>query len=350
MQAGRVTRFVRRKLYDKLSLSIRPNSVYSKDDILDFLVHTAMLNNPTVTSGARYLRAGGRVIHPNTVFYHLYQLEHKEIKKMFEEANDGMLKIAKKIVGRKEIDVAIDTTDWLYYGEEVLGVLRVQPRDGTSKAFRFMTLNIVESGLRFTVAIFPVLPFTDEAKGIGELIEKAKRFFRVRCVYLDRHYFTVKAIAKLQELGVKFVIPAVKNRRVKELMSMLEPPAVVEYKMGNKYSNVKFNLFVIAGADGEKVTFASNLPKYYHSVIGEMYKKRWGIETSYRVKTGLRLKTCSRKYVVRYFMFAFSVLLYNAWVLLNLLISTLNGFAIPDHPTIEAQTFLHLVWSVQHPI
>ena len=103
------------------------------------------------------------------------------------------------------------------------------------------------------------------------------------------------------------------------------------------------NLFIVGGEDGQKIVFASNYPYYYESIIAEKYKKRWGIETSYRVKNELRLKTCSRKYVVRFFMFVLSVLLYNAWVLLNLLYGFINFLAVFANPVVEVQTFLALV-------
>ena len=92
----------------------------------------------------------------------------------------------------------------------------------------------------------------------------------------------------------------------------------------------------------------SYLPQTTHtnmnrSIIAEKYKKRWGIKTSYRVKSELRLKTCSRKYVVRLFMFVLSVLLYNAWVLLNLLYGFFKFLVVFANPVIGAQAFLALV-------
>jgi IS4 transposase len=56
-------------------------------------------------------------------------------------------------------------------------------------------------------------------------------------------------------------------------------------------------------------------------LLGRMYSKRWGIETSYRVKKHSFLgKTTSKNYVVRLFYFMFSVLLYNLWILADILI------------------------------
>ncbi len=336
-----VVRFVKRLLYDSINIRINPNAVYTKEYILDFLIYTITLSNSTITNGYRYYdKTGrnGRVIHPNTVFYHLYKLKYEDIERVLKIATQKFLKFVRKLLGgRVTVDIAIDTTDWLYYGKDVPGVVRVKPREGTSKGFKFMTVNIVVAGLRFTIAVKPILEFTNEVKALEWLINEVKKYFRIRCVYLDRHFFTVDFIAKLQELGVNFVMPAVKNSRIKELMERSNAPTVREYEMTkscDRRKSVRLNLFIVED-ECEKLVFASNLSPHYHPVIAEMYRKRWGIETSYRVKNELRLKTCSRKYVVRFFFFALSVILYNAWILLNLFYSSLKFFTVLPHPTIK---------------
>ncbi len=343
MHPRALARFIKRRLYDEIDLKIRPNSVYSKEEILDLLVYTTTINNPTITNGCRQYKAKkGRSIHPNTIFYHLYKLKFEEVEKMFERVNKMLLKLARKVIGREEVEIAIDSTDWLYYGKEVQGVVRVKPREGTSKGFKFMTVNVVEAGLRFTIAIIPVLEFSDEVKILEELIRIVRKWFNIRCVYLDRYFFNVKFIAKLQELGLKFIMPAIKNPRIKRLMNEYDAPTIVRYCMGKDDNKVYFNLFIVE-SDGQKIVFASNYPYYYESVIADKYRKRWGIETSYRVKSEFRLKTCSRKYIVRFFMFTLSVLLYNAWILLNLLYGVFNFFVVLANPIIEAQMFLALL-------
>jgi len=64
-----------------------------------------------------------------------------------------------------------------------------------------------------------------------------------------------------------------------------------------------------------------------------LYSKRWGIETSYRVKKhSFRGKTTSKNYKVRLFYFMFSVLLYNLWILADILIWLhLHGQVGEDH-------------------
>ena len=53
--------------------------------------------------------------------------------------------------------------------------------------------------------------------------------------------------------------------------------------------------------------------------IAEIYRERWGIENGYLEKKDVKEKTHSPDMGVRYFLFYISVLLYNMWVLFNLI-------------------------------
>jgi putative transposase len=64
-----------------------------------------------------------------------------------------------------------------------------------------------------------------------------------------------------------------------------------------------------------------------------LYGKRWGIESSYKVKKQSYLpKTTSKNYLIRLFYFMFSVLMYNLWILADILIwLALFGTVKEDH-------------------
>ena len=66
------------------------------------------------------------------------------------------------------------------------------------------------------------------------------------------------------------------------------------------------------------------------------YRRRWGIETSYRQIGDFLPRTSSPTFSVRLFYFLFAVALYNLWVLVNLLIS--DG-KIPETPPISTRIF-----------
>jgi IS4 transposase len=49
----------------------------------------------------------------------------------------------------------------------------------------------------------------------------------------------------------------------------------------------------------------------------KLYKRRWGIETSYRKIREFLPKTTSRSLIVRIFYFVLACMIYNSWVVLN---------------------------------
>ena len=55
--------------------------------------------------------------------------------------------------------------------------------------------------------------------------------------------------------------------------------------------------------------------------IRDRYSKRWGIETGYRMIENMRAKTCSKHTAARIFCFLYPVVMSNAWVTINMLLS-----------------------------
>lgn len=61
------------------------------------------------------------------------------------------------------------------------------------------------------------------------------------------------------------------------------------------------------------------------------YKKRWNVETIYRVTDNIRIYTTSTNYIIRYFLFMFTCFVYNIWKHFQLFLgekSTLANFQI----------------------
>jgi hypothetical protein len=80
--------------------------------------------------------------------------------------------------------------------------------------------------------------------------------------------------------------------------------------------------FMICHKNGEKFAFATNLKASgirRAELLFQLYGKRWGIETGYRVlEQDFRARTFSPNYTVRLFYFLFGLALYNCWVLVTL--------------------------------
>ena len=142
---------------------------------------------------------------------------------------------------------------------------------------------------------------------------------------MDRGFFKTEMIKLLESMEINFIMPAVRNERVKRMLNEYAKgniPSVTEYEMGSKV------YLVIAKKKGSKeedkpddkfIAFVTNIkfddPERVVSVIPEEYRYRWGIETSYRVEDGFESKTTSRNFTLRVIYFMLSIILYNLWIL-----------------------------------
>ena len=83
-----------------------------------------------------------------------------------------------------------------------------------------------------------------------------------------------------------------------------------------KKQNEQATVRIVAVKCKELLVFATNTdlkPK----AIRRMFRKRWAIETSYRMINQFLPKTTSKLYSLRKLYFYLAVLLYNIWVFIN---------------------------------
>jgi IS4 transposase len=86
---------------------------------------------------------------------------------------------------------------------------------------------------------------------------------------------------------------------------------------------------------GLRYFLATNIAASPRRIL-RMYKRRWGIETSYRKVREFLPKTTSRSWLVRIFNFIFARLIYNVWVVLN---------ARAQEPLATIAMKLNYIWS-----
>ena len=82
-----------------------------------------------------------------------------------------------------------------------------------------------------------------------------------------------------------------------------------------KDERVTFRL-VTMEKNGKLFIFATNT-HLRSERIRKLFRRRWGIETSYRMVNKFLARTTSKLYGIRLLYFYLAILLYNLWVLLN---------------------------------
>ncbi len=324
-----ICKLVKKRFSPFIDFKLNNNTIYKKKQFIDLMIHMGMTRD-FAENGSKTFKEIREQKSPNsdTLLYHIKNHDNlKEIQKMYLTLFEILWDMTKKsntIDLRKSYDVAIDYTEWYFYGDRSSPmIVGKKPERGTSKCYRFATINIVESGKRFTLLALPVGPFDTKEKILKQLFSYALKRIKIKRVYADRGFFDSKSINTFKQFRLKFLIPCSANSRIKKLLEILPAPTVInDYEL----ENALFNVVIIEDDEGNKRAFATNEQFNENDVdlaqrLFLLYGKRWGIETSYKVKKHSFLpKTTSKNYLIRIFYFLFSVLLYNLWLLADILI------------------------------
>ena len=336
-----VCKLIKKRFSPFIDFKLRHNTVYRKNQFIDLMLHMGMTRD-FAENGSKTLSELREKRSPNadTLLYHIKNHNDlKEIQKMYLTLFEilwTMIKQSNTIDIQKTYDVAIDYTEWLYYGNRnTLMVVGKKPERGTSKCYKFATINIVETGKRFTLLALPVGPFDNKDEILKELLDYTIKRIKIRRIYADRGFFDSNSIKIFNKYHLKYLMPCTHYSTVKKALDLMCAPSVVkDFEM----KDITFNMVIIEDEEGNKRAFATN--EYYSENdlnlaerLFYLYSKRWGIETSYRVKKHSFLpKTTSKNYLIRIFYFLFSVLFYNLWLLADILIwMSIFGEVGQDH-------------------
>ncbi|WP_245246209.1 transposase [Nostoc sp. ATCC 53789] len=147
----------------------------------------------------------------------------------------------------------------------------------------------------------------------------------VKKLYLDRGFFNTPVIRWLQALDIPFMMPAVKTGKkggIKQFFKGKKSYKTTYKITRDEDDSVTFDLWIVCkNGKGKRkkhgvqyfayVTYkiTTNLDYIYQD-----YRKRFGIETSYRLKNICRIKTNNKNPFLRLLFVGISFLLVNIWV------------------------------------
>ena len=332
----KINKFTLDLLANSISFTIGKNAFYNATGILKVIVY-ASIRGLSIEGSSEELTnlCNTKICSADVVQGRISQKSETEILHSFRKAQE---KICFILRGMRllfcKVTVAIDFTDKLYYGNKNdSGVVRTKSQKGTSSCFRYITLNIVIGDAKITLAALPVKPFSNKAKLVDWVLTEAERKVKINLVLVDRGFFTKDVIRVLEMHHLKFLFPVPKNKLVKQMIKDAHKSKnfVAEYEFKRRKKVVgSFTIFFLLDPDSKERAiwkryrvFGTNLPVTNNTRenLAEVYRMRWGIETSYRVeKHDFLAKTTSKSYKFRLFLFLVAVILYNFWMIIRMIL------------------------------
>ena len=256
---------------------------------------------------------------------------------------------------RRKWQVAIDWHLSPYYGQPYRSRNELyygKPRQGTKKFHAYASACIVERGHRYTVALTWVRRHESTVTVLRRLVARIREIgLKFRCVLLDRAFFNVPVVEFLQQEQLPFLMPVMfrgrrpkKGRKPTGLRWIKRQPAGW-YRHTMKNGQRQVTVSVCVGyrrhrnrKDGkqvkQKLLFAAWRVRGSPTEIRERYRKRFGIETSYRQMRQARIYTCTRNPRLRLVFVAVALILRNLWVWIH---QTRLAEGHPDNPTLHLE-------------
>lgn len=215
-------------------------------------------------------------------------------------------------------------------------------KDGTKWFERYFTIQSVAPGVRLVLGALPMPALEDNADYLRKLLTICGNHgVGIGVLMADREFFDTSVMRMLTDEGIDYIIPCRNTSTVVGEISRFAAGArgsrsevvISDGRDSVRYTGVIVERRKCADGDGADrddpdlppheryIMFATN----NHDLDVEEYARRWGIETGYRMIEHARPKTRSKNAELRAFCFLYGTMLFNAWVMFNILHAAQNA-------------------------
>lgn len=259
----------------------------------------------------------------------------KTLKALENQLHNALTANLPRRVRKRSWPVAIDWHLTPYYGEPHASPNELyygKPSQGTTKFHAYATACIVSHGVRYTLAVSWVRRHETTVVVLRRLLSRIRNLgLKIKRMLLDRAFFNVPVTEFLQQERIPFLMPVMfRGRPPKKKKPLTGLQWIKRQRAGwylhtlkNKDRTVTLSVCVTYRRhknrkDGkqksQKLLFAAWRVKGTPTQIREMYRKRFGIESSYRQRRQARIYTCTRNPHLRLVFIVVALLLRNLWV------------------------------------
>jgi len=267
------------------------------------------------------------------------QLRVEDLPTLEKQLNRALAAEIPPSIGAAPRDLAIDYHDRPYYGktEQSEGLwMRAEARDGTTHFYRVATAYVILKHRRVTLAIRFVVPESDTVGVLSDLLKDLTRL-RIHCrrLFLDRGFAGVRVIRFLRHRhqptviacpirgkqgGTRALCQGRKSYRTTyTFVSPQHGRAAAELAVCRVFTTARrtgrhprradWMIFILIGLDWP--------PKRTR----QQYRRRFGIESSYRCARSVSGWTTSNNPAYRFVLIGVGFFLLNVWINLRWLVA-----------------------------
>lgn len=302
---------------DSLGLNYKSNKI-TGFELLDSVINSSAYNTYVETIGNKADTLYRRIREsPMSMTIHAYLNYVKRLSRKLE-------------LNKKEVILAFDYTDEDFYGDvQGFDIHGWTKKDAVTGKFKFITCSIVSDDIpeKIPLISLPIKIGHYKSDVILRCLSSIKDYIgNVKLILFDRGFYDKDLMYELTKLNYPYLIFVPKHQDKKSILYPLDVGEEVaiynEFKVNKDFSNfTDENILVflkqIYDSKSEKNydwVFATNVEWVLLENLIAVYKKRWRIETQFRVQDEAKIKCKSKDMKIRYFLFMFEQMLQTIWI------------------------------------
>lgn len=276
------------------------------------------------------------IADPETIRGYLnHQRRVEDLPELERQLNAALAAQTPNQIYRAPQDVAIDFHDRAYYGKQPQSTglwVRSQAKDGTTRFYRIATCYVMLKGRRVTLALRFVLPKDDTLTVLQALLKRLRlRAIRIACLFLDKGFKGIAILRYLTQCKQPALIACTIRGKQGGTRALCTGPK--SYRTTYTFESAEQGAFTVSLAVCRTFTTAKRTKRLkrrlewlIYILIGldlsprqarRWYRRRFGIESSYRCAGQVRGWTTSPNAAYRFVLIALSFILLNVWLSLR---------------------------------
>jgi putative transposase len=252
----------------------------------------------------------------------------KELREQERQINQALAHGIPTRMVRKGIEAAIDFHDEPFYGKQESTravTCNGQAKKGTTHFVRIATVYVIWRQVRLTLAVHYVLPDETALNVLKILLKRLKSLnFEAKILYLDKGFAATPIVSYLSHHNQPAIIanPIRGKQGGTRALCRGRKSYITDYTFTDgTQATLAMKASLVPDKTGKLrrkwLSFIVILLDWSPEKIYQQYRRRFGIECSYRLLRRVRATTTSRNPALRFFLLGIGLILTNAWIFLR---------------------------------
>ena len=259
------------------------------------------------------------------------QLDKDKCQQLEHQVNQSLVVGLPRRLWKSRLEIAIDLHDESFYGHAPdlsAWACRGEAKQGTTRFFRVATAYVIFKEMRLTLALLFVRPEDQLPEIVAALLRRLRILgVKVRLLYFDKGFCSIPVLRYVAQSGWAAILacPIRGKKGGTRVLCQGRGSYLTEHTFKSQENGAYTAPLVVTRTYTthrrskrkqhrvQWLVFVTLNCQLQPHTVRKLYRRRFGIETSYRCMRQVRAWTTSRNPALRFFLISLGFILVNVW-------------------------------------